>query len=516
MAPYRRFIACPRGWTNDRRPGGDNVLSGIDLSNRQWEWDYFLRERERVLALWPTGGALASPSALADAAAYHRAQPWWKYAALRNERAAAEGRIQLVPQVGHALVEHTVDHIRKSEDLKPARWYVLTDTYTRKSQYEKAQDAVERSRRDGFSYLNGYPLVAHGVEGARALNESTAAAIGSDNNDEDARLPWEIALAGGWSWGTIKSIEQLIQHSRDYPVDRMIHNQQYIDRLAAWYTEQGVPILRRASANLPGWDTLGFKVTVSLIEALLSAAQGVKWIDLSLGLGMNLVQDVAAIQTLRSLAREHLDRAGYPDVKIFSWTYFYLGDWPLERGQMSGQLAWNATVSALAGANGMFIKSPDEATTTPTGEGFREAMHLCGQVTRLIAGQRLPESAELALERDMIEREVRAVLAAVLELGDGDIAAGSARAMLSGVLDTMFSPYRHIKAKVRIVRDANGALRYLDPGLVPLPKEVAEYHRTKIGEREKREGTTAGVPWIVREATWASRAFAEEAAERSH
>jgi methylaspartate mutase epsilon subunit len=346
------------------------------------------------------------------------------------------------------------------------------------------------------------------------VNEATRAAVGTDNNDEDARLPWEFALAGGWSWGTIKSIEELIQHSRDYPVDRNIHNQQYIDRLAAHFTESGVPILRRASANLPGWDSLGFKVTVSLLEVLLSAAQGVKWIDLSLGIGMNLIQDVAAIQVLRQLSREYLDRMGWNDVKVFSWTYFFLGDWPLQPGQMAGQLAWNAAVSTLAGCNGMFIKSPDEATTTPTAAGFREGLHICGQVVRLVAGQRLPESDELALERSMIELEVRAIMDRVLELGEGDLAVGGAHAILSGVLDTMFSPYKFLKSKVKVVRDRNGALRYLDHGLMPLPKEVVDYHRSRIADRERAEASAAGVNWIIREATWASRSLLEEVSDR--
>lgn len=293
------------------------MLAGIDLSMDRWDWDFFLKEREKVLSLWPTGDVLKSRQAIEEAIAYHKEQPWYKFASLRNERAAQEDRIQITPQVGHALVQQTVEHMEYSEDLAPDRWYVLTDTYTRKSQYAKAKDAVDRSIRDGFSYLNGYPVVAHGVEGARALNEATRAAVGTDNNDEDARLPWEIGLAGGWTWGTIKSVEELIQHSRDYPVDLNIFNQQYIDRLAAHFTEAGVPILRRASANLPGWDTLGFKVTVSLLETLLSAAQGVKWIDLSLGIGMNLVQDVAAIRVLRKLAREYLDGMNCQDVKVF-------------------------------------------------------------------------------------------------------------------------------------------------------------------------------------------------------
>ena len=492
------------------------MLAGIPLSMKRWDWDYFLDQRRAVLALWPTGGELQGEAGIEAGIAYHKGQPWWKYASLRNARAREEQRIQIVPQVGHALPEQTIAHMQCSEDLRPDRWYVLTDTYTRKSEYRKAQDAVERSRRDGFSYLNGYPLAAHGVAGARRVNECTRAAVGTDNNDEDARLPWEIALAGGWTWGTIKSIEELIQHSRDYPVDRNIHNQQYIDRLAAHYTEQGIPILRRASANLPGWDSLGFKVTVSLLEVLLSAAQGVKHIDLSIGIGMNVVQDTAAIQALRGLAREYLDRFGYPDVKIHSWTYFFLGDWPLQRGQMVGQLALNATISALAGCDGMYIKSPDEATTTPTGEGFREAMEICGQVVRLIAGQRLPEGPELATEREMIEREVRAVVGKILELGDGDIAAGACLGFEAGVIDTMFSPYRFLKGKVKVVRDANGALRYLDPGLTPVPSDVAEYHRECIARREAKEGTRADVRWIVREATWASRSLRDEVAERPY
>ena len=492
------------------------MLAGIPLSMKQWDWDYFLEQRKSVLSLWPSGAQLMGDQAIADGIEYHKAQPWWKYASLRNERAQAEGRIQIVPQVGHALVEQTVRHMQCSEDLKPDRWYVLTDTYTRKSEYAKAQDAVERSNRDGFSYLNGYPLAAHGVAGARAVNECTKAAVGTDNNDEDARLPWEIALAGGWTWGTIKSIEELIQHSRDYPVDRNIHNQQYIDRLAAHYTANGIPILRRASANLPGWDSMGFKVTVSLLEVLLSAAQGVKHIDLSLGIGMNMVQDAAAIHSLRSLAREFLDRLGHQDVKIHSWTYFFLGDWPLKRGQMVGQLAWNAAVSALGGACGMYIKSPDEATTTPTGEGFREAMEICGQVVRLVAGQRLPVGDDLLLERAMIESEVRAVVSKVLELGDGDVAVGACRAFQAGVIDTMFSPYRYLKGKVKVVRDDNGALRYLDHGFMPLPAEVVEYHRASIARREAKDGTRADVKWIVREATWASRGMVEEVSERSY
>ena len=38
------------------------------------------------------------------------------------------------------------------------------------------------------------------------------------------------------------------------------------------------------------------------------------------------------------------------------------------------------------------------------------------------------------------------------------------------------------------VRDKNGAIRYLDHGNLPLPKEVVRYHKEKIAERESIDG----------------------------
>jgi methylaspartate mutase epsilon subunit len=490
---------------------------GLQLKNRKWDWDYFQDVRREVLGLWPTGQELMGDEALESAVEYQRQQPWWKFASLRNQQAQEEGRIQVVPQIGHALVEEMVEEIEYCDDIKPDRWYVLTDTYTRKSQFQLATEAVERSRQHGhYSFLNGYPMVTHGVNGSRRVNESTSACLGSDCNDEDARLAWEIALAGGWTYGNSKAVEQPIQHGKDYPLDRIIYHYQYQDRLTAYYNERGVPILRKANANLPGWDSLGFKVAVSLIECLLAAEQGVKYFDLSLGIGMNPVQDTAAMRVLTKLGREYLDRFGYDDAKIYPWAYFFLGDWPNDRDALVGQLCWNATVATLAGCNGMTIKSPDEASGTPTKEGFFAALKMVRQVVRLAGAQRLPEDENVKLEIKMIEAEVRAILERTLELGDGDLAVGTCRALEAGVLDTQFSPYHPIQGEVMVTRDREGALRYLNPGNLPLPPEVKDYHRAKLAEREAKEGQSGGLDWIIKEASWASRSVIEEASEMAY
>jgi len=482
----------------------------VEVKNQRWDEDLLFAVRKEVLEQWHTGKELAEPRALEEAIEYQKQQPWWKFASLRNARAKEEDSVQVMGQVGHATVEQTVEHIKHCDAVEPERQLMLTDTYSRKNQYKLSQEAIERSYREGFSLLNGYPVVPNGVKGARRVNECTRAAIGTDSCDEDSRLGWEIALAGGWTYGSIQTINEIIAHGRDYPMERMITNFQYNDRLSSYYTERGIPVLGRATANMGCWDPPAFKVAISIIQTLLSAEQGVKHIDISLGLGMNLIQDVAALRTLDRLAKEYLARFGHGDVKTYLWTYFWLGDWPTNRDAIASMLAWNTAEAVLGGVVGMCIKSLDEASSTPTKEGFLSGFTIIRQIIRVISGQRLAEGAELRQEEKMTELTARAIVDRVLDLGDGDLAVGSVRAIDAGVIDGMFLPYRRLKHKVLVVRDRQGALRYLDAGDLPLPKEVVEYHREKIAEQEAHENSKADLEWVIREATRMSEPLTKE------
>ena len=43
-------------------------------------------------------------------------------------------------------------------------------------------------------------------------------------------------------------------------------------------------------------------------------------------------------------------------------------------------------------------------------------------------------------------------------------------------------------SKILSVRDAHGALRYLDTGNLPFPNDIKEFHKEKIAERARKEG----------------------------
>ena len=123
---------------------------------------------------------------------------------------------------------------------------------------------------------------------------------------------------------------------------------------------------------------------------------------------------------------------------------------------------------------------------------------------KLMGTQRLPESDELHQEEAMIELEVRTLMEKCLEIGDGDIAIGLCAGVEAGWIDTMVTPWKHNNGKVLLVRDAENAVRYLNSGDIPLPREVKDYHREKIAERERRDGRQADFDMVVEDIQFAS------------
>ena len=100
-------------------------------------------------------------------------------------------------------------------------------------------------------------------------------------------------------------------------------------------------------------------------------------------------------------------------------------------------------------------------------------------------------------EANMIELEVRAIVDKVLELGDGDPVIGAIKGIDSGVLDHPVSNSKYVKCEVMGVKDYQGAVRYLEFGNLPFSKEIKEFHKQKIAEREKLKGEKVDFDTVI-------------------
>ena len=81
--------------------------------------------------------------------------------------------------------------------------------------------------------------------------------------------------------------------------------------------------------------------------------------------------------------------------------------------------------------------------------------------------------------------------------GDGDVAAGTVRAVLSGVLDIPFAPSRFNAGKMLPARDNDGAIRIYEMGNLPFTEDIKEFHRAKIAERAKAEKRNASFQMVI-------------------
>lgn len=94
---------------------------------------------------------------------------------------------------------------------------------------------------------------------------------------------------------------------------------------------------------------------------------------------------------------------------------------------------------------------------------------------------------EVQREMRLIEREVKAIMRSIQELGQGSLARGAIRAFQKGILDIPFSPSIYNRNQLITVKDCDGAIRFFNPELLPLPEEIADFHMEKVQRRMTME-----------------------------
>lgn len=466
----------------------------MPVRNEKWDEGRLFEERRKVLARWPTGQGVD----LEEAFAYHRGLPERRRADLLFANAHAQGRTLVQPRHGDTLVEEQIRTLQHLQSYGGAD--ILStevDAYTRQLRYDLAAAALEESRAANRSLICGVPVVAYGVKEIRRLVEAIDTPSSARMASADARLPKEIFIAAGYTYVLMGPLQNMA-YEKSATIESLIENYQYEDRLIGLYEANGAPVVKECSATLTG--TLvppAIGLSCSIIDGMLAATQGVRRVVLSYALLGNLAQDVAAIRLLAELGREYMDKLGHRDVEIYTTCSQWMGDFPQDEPQAYALCLLGTTAAALGGATQVIVKSLHEAFGVPTKEASAATCRATREMLSMLHGQRMDEGPVLRRELDMLRREVRAILDRTQELGDGDWAQGAIVAFAAGVIDVPFSPSRWNAGRLMPARDRQGAVRMLDAGNVPLPADIAQFHRTQIAERARVERRAADYQMVV-------------------
>lgn len=469
---------------------GASLLRELPLSEAAISADEFALLRAENLARWPTGREVD----IDEAVEYHHKLPRHKRLAEVMSQAHAQRRCLTQARGGfgtHAMQKHLMGTLDREglADIVPT----TTDSYTRNELFDQAGRGREESERAGRSMLNGYPLVNYGVRPARDLIESIDKPAIMLTGTTMPRLTGEIGYAGGYTGYLGSGIAYTVSYIKELPIAAGIRNYQYLDRLVALYAEKGVALHRRQPGFLTGTNVPPcIAIAIGVLDALLAAAQGVKQYGIELGQCLHLVQDAAAIASCEELVQEYLKRKGYADVLTPVTSLHWMGAWPYDDAQSAALIVLGGTLAAVGGAVSVTTKSVQEAYGIPTPEKNAEGLRMTRMGIYLARGIRLDGLPEYEREKQLIRREVRAIVDKVLELGEGDAAIGAVRAFEAGVVDVPWSPNRHVKSRILPARDARGYLRILDAAAVPIPMDVQEFHQAELRRTARAAGVEFG------------------------
>lgn len=460
------------------------------LSAKQIPLDDFQAMRAANLARWPTGALVD----IDEAVAYHKALPAHRQLAKVMRKADAEGRTLTQPRGGFGTLELQIELMQELDrsgmaDIVPT----TTDSYTRNEQWTSAERGIEESRKAGRSMLNGFPMVNYGPREARKLVQAIDKPAIVLSGTSFPRLTAEVGYAAGFSGYLGSGLAYTVSYTKETSLEEGIRNYQYLDRLAALYAEKGVELHRRQPGFLTGTNIPpSIAIVTCILDALMAAGQGVRNYGLELGQTLHLVQDAAAIRMCRVLVQEYLVKAGFRDVFTPVTSLHWMGAWPQDEAQASALIVYGGVLAAVSGAVSITTKSTHEAFGIPTPKANAEGLRMTRMGVYLARALKLDSMPEFATECDLIRREVVPVVDRILEMGDGDAAIGTIHAAEAGVLDIPWSPNRRIKSRVMPARDADGYLRILSAGDMPIPRDVLEVHEAGLRRRAEKEGLPYG------------------------
>lgn len=446
--------------------------------------DVFAAEREWVLNSWHTGRDVN----LDEAVAYHRTLPPAKNFAQTIAAAYREGRTMLWPRTGQALLDRHIEDLNVLERHGAELSATTADSYTRTQRYAEADRAIQESESLGRSLLNGLPTVSLGVERTRRVVEQTGLANQFRTGTPDARLSNEIIMAAGFRAQQGGMLGTSLPFIKDLPITEAIRNWQYVERLMGIYQSRGIDVHREYYGALMGMIMPPSIMCASLIfDGLMGAEQGIKHITLGANNNLHIMQDVAALRVLDKLSREYFTKLGFDDITVTPLLYMWMGQFPHAEAEAYSLIAQGAMTAVLGGAVAMVVKTPDEAFGIASIASNAISTRVTRSIVDLMQQQRYPESELLRQEVEMIERETRSIIDTALQLGEGDISTGVVRAYATGVMDVPFSPAKGNAGKALPVRDANGAVRFLEFGNLPFDDDIKAFHRSRVQVRIKRD-----------------------------
>ncbi|WP_440073696.1 methylaspartate mutase [Streptosporangium sp. OZ121] len=381
-------------------------------------------------------------------------------AAVAEARAAGELLVQ--PRMGFSTLTEMAAGLNAVGRAQARTVGTITlDSYTRVGDHDSARRALVEGAE-----LNGFPIVAHGGAATRAMIVGAGA----------EGLPIQVRHGTPLPLGVVEAlIDAGLDATEGGPVSYCLPYSRtpLNEAVRAWAHSCEV-----LAENVPGAHLESFGgcmlgqlcppsllVALSVLEGLFFRQHGLHSISLSYAQQTDFTQDVYAIRALRRLAAEHL---GDTDWHVVLYTY--MGVFPRTPHGALELLRRSARLAAHTGTERLIVKTPAEAHRIPTIGDNVQALEEAWATARTTPRPAVPADdedgdPELGLA---VHQEARVLVEAVLNLHP-NLDRALREAFRLGILDVPYCLHADNAQRARSYLDAEGRLRWLTVGRMPLP-----------------------------------------------
>jgi methylaspartate mutase epsilon subunit len=460
----------------------------MEIKNKKLDDDAFEKERREVLSAWPTGKDVD----IDEAVEFHKTLIPDQNYALKVADAKKNGKHLIRIDSGVATVDGEIELFKCLQDQGGADLLgSIVDSFTRVKDYKKAGEGIKESIKLGRTTLNGFAMVNHGVANGRKVLKSVHLPVQLRSPAVESRMIMEMAMATGHTSAAGGcGIGAFISFSRDTTPEEDYHNGQYALKLMSTYQNKGIPIVAEIGYGFAHTIPYSSGFTQGIINAIVAAEQGIKDFIFGIyGQTGNLAQDVAGLLVMPKITVEYLNKLGYKPNSTASMSSAWGGVFPDDYAEAFAMVAYSAVTAMLARVQIVHVKTIFESITIPTKEASAASLRAGKKIINMMKDQKIqldPKAVEV--EAKELELETRAIMDKILELGDGDVLIGHRKGLDAGIIDPPFATTRYVQGKVLAARDNEGAMRYLDHGNLPFSKEIIDFHKEKLAERERAQG----------------------------
>lgn len=398
------------------------------------------------------------------------------------KEAQRDGRMLLQPRCGVGSHEQMKSlHQQLYARAHPDVLSLTIDSHTRLLQLDKARSVAHKNA----SRLNGYPLIAHGWEKGRELDEAIPVPLEVRHGSPDPRLLFDYTLASGLSSFEGGPIGYNLPYCRDVSIADTWRYWEYVESTCGELAALGVTVDREIFGTLTAvLMPPMISLSMAMIEALNATQHGVNTLSIAVPQCGNPSQDVAQLKALRLLADRYLPKS----VKVYTVLHQFMGVFPTERHRAESLMILGAVAARRGRANKLLTKTYEESLGIPTGKANADGVLLARAASDDILA--LLDSGGDFVEEEMesIVEDVANILDYVLQ--DTNLGSAVVKGFRDGRLDVPFSASRAARSEVIPVRDDDGNIRLHDYGRLPVAERSKRRNNRFLHSQHCAQRTT--------------------------